>query len=166
MKSYKKFVDTVNKGTLWLTIAAMSIMAIMVVLQVVFRYVIQSSLSFSEELARFMFVWTTFLGSAIALSNRKHVSVDILVAHLPKNMKKTAIITTNCLSLVFFALLIVYGVLMVLHTVDQTSPAMGLSMSYVYASVPVAGLFMLLNGICNAYEEFTNPDIIKSEGVE
>ena len=166
MKSYKKFVDAVNSASFWVAIATTSVMSVMVVLQVFFRYVLKTSLSFSEELARYLFVWSTFLGSAIAFSKRAQVSIEIIVAKLPTKTKKGAIVVTNFFSAVFFVLMIVYGIQMIFRTMSQTSPALGISMSYVYAAVPIAGLVMLINGVYNGYEEFKNPGIIKSEGVE
>lgn len=166
MQSYKKLLDVVNRGALWVAITTTGAMSILVILQVVFRYAIQSSLSFSEELARFLFVWSTFLGTAIALSRRAHVSIEIIVANLPRKIKKAVILVTNSVGFVFFSILIWYGIKMSLRTVDQTSAAMGLPMCFVYAAVPVSGLILLLNLVYNGYEEYQNPDIIKAEGVE
>ncbi|HOX11290.1 MAG TPA: TRAP transporter small permease [Spirochaetia bacterium] len=166
MKAYKNLLDAVNRGTLWIAILAAAVMSVLVILQVVFRYAIQSSLSFSEELARFLFVWTAFLGSAVALAKRAHVSIEIVVAHLPRKLKRGAILVTNGLGAIFFLILIVYGILMTIRTLDQTSAAMELSMGFVYVVVPLSGLIMLMNLVYNGYEEFMNPDIIKSEGVE
>ena len=166
MQAYKKFVDAINVGALWIAIAATSLMTIMIVLQVIFRYIIQSSLSFSEELARYLFIWASFIGTAIALSKRAHISIELLVANLPKKPKRFFILLTNLISFVFYAILVVYGFAMMARTMDQTSPAMGLSMGLVYLSVPVAGIVMLANLIYNCWEEYGNPDIIKSEGAE
>jgi len=166
MESYKKAVGAVNVAMLWIAVVTTVTMSAMVVLQVVFRYIIQSSLSFSEELARYMFVWATFTGTAIAYAKRSHVSIEIIVARMAKPIKKVFIVITNVISSVFFILIIVYGIQMILRTVDQTSPALGLRMCYVYAAVPLSGIAMLLNCVRNGYEEFHNPDIIKSEGVE
>lgn len=167
MESYKKFVGAVNSIGKWICVAALGVMTLMVVLQVLFRYVIQSSLSFSEELARYMFIWAAFVGSALALKNRSHVSIEIVVANLPRAIKRRAIMVTNALSFIFYAMLLVYGIDMMLHAVEQTSPTMGwLRMSYVYLSVPIAGFILLANAVVNAYEEIADPDIVKSEGVE
>lgn len=167
MESYKKFVGAVNALGKWICVASLSVMTLMIVLQVLFRYVIQSSLSFSEELARYMFIWSAFVGSALALKNRSHVSIEIIVANLPRAIKKRAIVVSNALSFIFYALLVVYGIIMTVHTLDQTSPTMGwLRMSYVYLSVPIAGFILLANVVVNAFEEYSNPDIVKSEGVE
>ncbi|MCX7786419.1 MAG: TRAP transporter small permease [Spirochaetes bacterium] len=166
METLRRIVDQANSTAKWLCYGTATIMIIMVVLQVLFRYVIKVSLSFSEELARFMFIWTVFLGSTIALRQRAHVSIEILVARLPKTTKRWFITLANTLSFVFYLTLIVYGIVMVTHAASQTSPALGLSMGYVYLSVPVSGVLFLLNHIVNAWDEYLHPEIIKSEGGE
>lgn len=166
MESYRKFVSAVNAVGRWISITSLTVMTVMIILQVIFRYVIQHSLSFSEELARYMFIWSAFVGSALALKNRSHVSIEIIVANLPRVLKKRALAVSNALSFVFYAAMFVFGTVMSFENAAQTSPAMGLSMAYVYLSVPVAGFILMANVVVNAYDEITNPDIVKSEGVE
>ena len=55
--------------------------------QVVFRYVIGYSLYWSEELARYLFVWVSFLGSVVALERGVHIGMDVVVAKLPRRPK-------------------------------------------------------------------------------
>ena len=166
MESYKKFVAALNAVGKWICIASLTTMTALIALQVIFRYVIQSSLSFSEELARYAFIWSAFVGAALALKNRSHVSIEIIVANLPRVPKKWAIGISNAVSFVFYAVMLVFGAVMTFETKDQTSPAMGLSMAFVYLAVPVAGLILMANVVVNAYNELSNPDIVKSEGVE
>ncbi|MFA6506266.1 MAG: TRAP transporter small permease [Treponemataceae bacterium] len=166
MEAYKKFVGKLNFVAKSITFATLTVMTVMIVLQVVFRYVLQSSLSFSEELARYMFIWSAFVGTAIALRSRSHVSIEIIVANLPKPIKRRAIAVTNSLSFIFYALLTIFGFIMMLDTAEQTSPALGISMALVYLCVPIAGFILMANVIVNASEEIADPDIIKSEGVE
>lgn len=167
MESYKKFVGVANTFAKWICIVSLSVMTVMIILQVIFRYVVQSSLSFSEEVARYMFIWSVFVGSALALKARSHVSIEIVVANLPRLPKRMAIVVSNLLSFIFYLLLFVFGIGMTLFTIDQTSPTMSwLSMSLVYLAVPVSAFILMANLAMNAYEEFMNPDIIKSEGAE
>jgi len=166
MESYKKFVDKLNYLALSTSFVTLTVMTVMIVLQVIFRYVLQSSLSFSEELARYMFIWSAFIGTAVALRKRSHVSIEILVANMPKPLKRRAIAVTNTLSFLFYALLTVFGFIMMIETAAQTSPALGISMAFVYACVPLSGFVLMANVILNASEEIADPDIIKSEGVE
>ena len=72
-----------------LTIAKASVVVISLVMvtvtlaQVIFRYVIAAPLPWSEELARYCFVWIVFLGGAIGLSRGIHLGVDLFVNMLP-----------------------------------------------------------------------------------
>ena len=166
MSFFVKLVDKANCVGKWICYSTVTVMTVMIVLQVLFRYVIQSSLSFSEELARYMFIWSAFMGAAMALKKRSHVSIEIAVANLPKKLKRGAIVIANALSFVFYSLLVIFGIVMVVHTMDQTSPALGLSMAFVYLAVPLAGIILLLNLVVNGREEYLHPEIIKSEGVE
>lgn len=67
-----------------LLVLGMSIMGLMVLGNVILRYVFNSGLEVSEEVSRFIFVWLTFLGSIVALKEGVHLGVDTLVRRLPK----------------------------------------------------------------------------------
>jgi len=68
----------VDKGTeIVVTLLGGSIFALGVI-QVFFRYVVQSSLGWSEELSRYLFVWLIFIGSAVALPKGFHIAIDML----------------------------------------------------------------------------------------
>jgi len=65
-------------------------MTIVVAVQVFFRYVLNQSLFWSEELARFLLVWLTFLGASSAYYRKVNPGVDFLYAKLPPLLKKTS----------------------------------------------------------------------------
>lgn len=58
-------------------------MTITVIIQVFFRFVIQSPLRWTEELARYLMIWLVLMASAIAMRNRSHLQVDVLTSALP-----------------------------------------------------------------------------------
>ena len=70
-----------------LLVLGMSIMGLMVLGNVILRYVFNSGLEISEEVSRFIFVWLTFLGSIIALKEGVHLGVDTLVRRLPRRAR-------------------------------------------------------------------------------
>jgi TRAP-type C4-dicarboxylate transport system permease small subunit len=130
-------------------------------LQVIYRYVIGVSLSFSEELARYMFIWTVAMGSALALKTRSHIGVEILVERLPKPMAKQARLVVSLVSLAFYGLLIWYGFDMTFESMDQESAALELSMGYVYLAVPLSGIVLFICEIKNSMD-----DIYGTQGVD
>lgn len=137
----------------WGAIAAAIVMTVMIFLQVIYRYVLGDSLSFSEELARYMFVWSVGLGSALALRNRAHIGVELVVERLPQPLVKPAKLLAGVLNLFFFGILIRYGCEMVAVTMDQESAALSLPMGYVYLSLPVSGAVLFLCEVENLLDD-------------
>lgn len=166
-----KFIDTLTNLVVafakWCGIATAIVMTVMIFLQVVYRYVLADSLSFSEELARCMFVWSVAMGSALALRSRSHIGVEILVERLPKRFAYSAKLVGSFLSLIFFGLLIWYGFDMVLETMDQESAALEISMGYVYLAVPLSGIVLFICEIKNSMDDFlknkSNDLLVKGE---
>ena len=84
-------------GSINLTIAALlALMAIFVFGNVIMRYFFNSSLTWAEEVSRFLFIWLIFLGSIIAFKDNEHLGVDTLVNKLTPRGKKILYVV-NCL---------------------------------------------------------------------
>ena len=114
---------------------------LIVAAQVVFRYVFNSSLTWTEELSRYLFAWITFLGAALALRDGVHIRIDMLVNRLPGPAVKAANALTHCLILAFSGLMVVLGVELVRRTANTVSPALSLPVNYVfYAALPITFL--------------------------
>jgi TRAP-type C4-dicarboxylate transport system permease small subunit len=79
----QKVLDWIEKALDAVLILMMIVMASAVVIQVVSRYIINRPTSWSEEVARYLFVWITFLGSAVVIRKRRHVDVSVLTDRLP-----------------------------------------------------------------------------------
>ena len=129
--------------------AAVILVAIMVIVafqQVFFRYVLSSSLVWSEELTRYLFVWTTFVASAYAAKEGRHLSVVMLVALLPKGTARVIETIADMLALLFCGYCAVYGWQMVdfLFRTVQLSPGMQINVGWVYLAIPVG---MSLTGL-------------------
>jgi TRAP-type C4-dicarboxylate transport system permease small subunit len=142
----------------WSAIIAAVIMTVMVFLQVIFRYVLGEALSFSEELARYMFVWSVAMGTALALRSHSHIGVEVFVERLPARFRDPAKIVGSLLNLTFFGLLIWYGFVMVDMTMDQESAALLLPMGYVYLAIPISGIVLFVCEIANFLESYHATD--------
>jgi TRAP-type C4-dicarboxylate transport system permease small subunit len=154
MATFKRLINLIDKIITYMALVAFGVMAILIVLQVIFRYIIGSSLSFSEELARFLFVWSTMLGSAMCLKRRAHIGFDLFMKYLPNKVSKSGNMISGLIALVFYLTLVIYGFQVVGVTMGQVSPAMGLKMGFIYLSIPVAGMIMLLDGVYNIIADF------------
>lgn len=133
----EKFEEYILIGTL---IATVSI----IFLQVVMRYVFQNSLSWSEELARYIFLWQAWIATAYAVKKSKHIRVDIIKKYIPKD-KQNILELLVLIVWVMFTILFTYEsgkLTMAVFSSQQTSPAMRIPMGIPYASVPV-GCFLM-----------------------
>jgi TRAP-type C4-dicarboxylate transport system permease small subunit len=138
-------MDKINKCLNWASIISITMMLFIIFLQVIFRYVFHNSLTFSEELARYLFVWTVFLCSAVVARDNGHIIVGVLTERLKgkkaKYVKSAAYIST----MIFVAILFYQGIRMMKLSSFQHSPALGISMSWVYLAIPVATFVMFCN---------------------
>lgn len=118
----------------------LALMSFIIVIQVFFRYVLNNSLSWSEELARYLFIWLIYIGISYGVKTDKHICVDAVYAMMPKKVKKPYAMIGYVLFLLFAVMLIYYGVIVVNMqiTTGQVSPATGIPMQYVYVA-PVVG---------------------------
>lgn len=152
-----KFINTITNISIafakWCGISTAIVMTVMVFLQVIFRYVLGESLSFSEELARYMFIWSVAMGSALALRTRSHIGVELVVERLPKRLGAQAKIVACVISLAFYGMLIWYGFEMVGETMDQESAALELPMGYVYLAVPLSAIVLFFCEIKNVLDD-------------
>lgn len=145
-------MNTLDKAIQWLEksliAVAFCVMVILTFSQVLARFVFNDPISWSEEIARFLFVWITMLGASHAVAHHKHFCVDFLVGRFSvAAQKKFWLVTAVCVSL-FAGIMIYYGGFVANFVRMQTSPALLISMSLPYLCIPLAGLFMILHIAC------------------
>ncbi len=146
MNAYIRFIDSVNTGVKYIVSIMLAVLAILVVLQVTTRFVINVPLAWTEEIARYLMIYVVFLGSGLAMRYNQHIAIDFLI-DVMKNVKNKARLQTVVLliSAVFCLLLAYYGTQLTFIVVDQSTPTLGYSMSWAYAAVPFGAMLMLLN---------------------
>ena len=113
-------------------------------MQVFYRFILKSSLSWSEELLRFSFEWVVFLAASIAVRENGHVSVSVLVDLLPKTIRRVIAIAGSILCVGFCLAITYYGIDLVKMQIatNQRSTAMEIPMWIPYMGL-VAGSFMM-----------------------
>lgn len=153
-RRYIYFIDMLNKFFGYALILIMSVMTIIIFWQVIARYVVGSSLAWSEELSRFLMIYMVLIGSSIALRNNDLIAVEILPEVLKGKAKKALVVLTHLISMVFYVVLIVYGLSVADSFGNQIAPGLGISMYFIYLSMPIGGVLLLLNSITCIIEAF------------
>ncbi len=135
----------VNRLAERLMVVLLTAMSLLVGVQIAGRFVFSYSIFWSDELARFLLIWISFLGMSIGVRRVAHPGIDSLVRALPPRSARVVLTAALLLSLLFFAVMVVYGWALVVRTWPQRSVSLGLRMSIPYLAVPASGLLMFLH---------------------
>ena len=139
MKKIDKYLD---KFETWSFVILLTVMTVVVFLQVIFRYVIHSSLPWSEELSRDCLIFVTFIGVSAGLKAGTHTSIDFLILVLPDRCKYAVQLLGQVLIVLFSVAFFVISArlaYMILVSGQQTQ-ALGIPTWISYAALPL-GLF-------------------------
>jgi TRAP-type C4-dicarboxylate transport system permease small subunit len=126
-------------------ITLVAVMTVVVFLQVVYRYVLTQPLHWSEELARYLFVWLSILGATLGLQKRGHFGLDFFYRMFPDKGRRFLQFLIYLLMGGVILVILVQGIKLVQVTMLQESPAMGISMGWAYACLPVAAALMTIH---------------------
>lgn len=140
---------------------ALSIFTVVIIFgQVFMRYVLSSSLAWSEEIARYAFIWMIYIGVSYGVKKGKHLGVDAFSDLFQEKGKIILAIIANLSFLIFSAVVVYFGFDIVLR-ITRESAALQLPMGWVYAA-PVAGMVLtmlrLLQRILNQIKVFRTLD--------
>ena len=131
----------------------MSAATLIVAAQVFTRFVTKTPLPWSEELARYMFLWLVWLGSAYATKERRHIRIDVLVNRLPQIGQKACTIITTIIWIIFVIFMVYISFILTSSVAagGQTGTGSGLPMWIPYSSIPVGMALMLFRLLQNCY---------------
>lgn len=142
MDRFEQALMRVNRAALVLLLAAM---ALIIFANVVLRYTTSQSIEWAEEVARYLMVWLTFLGAGPVLRYGGHIAVDNLQDALPPRAAAALRGLIAAILFAFFGFMVWFGALYVERAQYQMTPTTQISMSWVYAAIPVGGLLLALH---------------------
>ena len=131
-------------------IAATGAMTIVVLLGVLFRYVLLSPLSWSEEVARYLMIWAASLAVSIGIMRREHLGITFLSSRIPPSAQKYVALLVNLAVLWFLWILTKFGYYMALEGQTQLSPVLAkykINMMWSLSAIPVAGGLAIIQTI-------------------
>ncbi len=161
----KKFLNNFEEYFVVWSLAAMTII---VFIQVVMRYVFSNSLSWSEEMARFIFLWLSWIGASYAVKESAHFRVEMFANLCKGKSRKYFELFVLIVWFLFSFFLTGYGTSLVLFLVGsgQFSAAMEIPMAWPYASVPVGCGLMALRLLIEMWKVWNGDEPWKRESAE
>ena len=152
MKAWNRSIAMLNTVTKYVATIGFILLFVCVMMQVVWRYLLEIPLPWSDEAARYLLIWVSLLSIAIAFRNDSHIRLDHFINLLGAPIRHAVWVLFNLLTVVFLSLLIVYGVPNAVLGKFTCSPGIStcfahtsVTMFVPYLSVPVAAAIMLLN---------------------
>jgi len=149
--------ERLNRAAEYLLAFLMAVTVFAVTAQVVFRYGVQSSLTWSEEIARYSFIWGIFIGTSVAARRGQHIVVDAFVKAMPRALQRWQRVANLVLCAAFFALFAYVSILLVQNAVPQKSAALEISIAWVYASAVLGAALTVLH-LANALLQPAQPE--------
>ena len=128
---------------------SIAIMVVLISTQVFFRYVLSDSLAWSEEMSRYLRFWAVYSGCSFAAQEDRHLEVTFIRTLLGRRANRIIISFSYLVTIIFCGFCVVWGIEMLefLGRTGQRTQALGVSMYWVYLSLPVGmslmGLRML-----------------------
>jgi TRAP-type C4-dicarboxylate transport system permease small subunit len=133
-----------------LAIATFTGMFLCVIVQVILRYGFDRPLVWSDELARYLFVWCAFFGWMLAARRRSHLAITVASDRLAARGQAVFALVGAAASLAFCAVLVYYGVAITRRNADIDTVALFFTFGVVYAIVPIAALSVALYALADA----------------
>jgi TRAP-type C4-dicarboxylate transport system permease small subunit len=139
----------------WAVIALMGTITLLVIAEIALRNLASTSLIVTDELARYLMVWTAMLTATLLAHEDGHLRLTFLTDVLPPAMARIVGLVSDLLVLCFLALL-VGGSLMLLPSIrQQNTVTLGVSMIWFYAALPICGTLMFLLTLRSTVRRFT-----------
>lgn len=144
-----KILDILEKGLKGVVILLIGFLMLWICVLVPTRYLFNYTPAYGEELARYVFVWIVFLCLPILARTGGHMAIETVTSRISGFKLKVCRLTADVFTLIFLVIMIWQGCFMVFRASFQTSPGLGISMSWVYLSIPIGCGVMLLNVLRN-----------------
>ena len=125
--------------------ALIAALVLSVAVGVLFRYALQQSLFWATEVPNILMIWIVFLGSVVALHEKKHIAFAAILDALGPHAKPWAEALVNVIILLFLLALVGYGSQVVGHTMDSRTEALQIPQGYLYACLPVSSGLMAIS---------------------
>jgi TRAP-type C4-dicarboxylate transport system permease small subunit len=148
------FSNTVIRLSEYITTIFLIIAGLSIFMQVILRYVFNTGFSWTEELARYLVIYISLIGSSIVLKNKDHPRVEMVYELFPPKAKACLDFLFNILILAFLIVLFWQGIENTRFGLDTRTPALQILWAWPYAAVPLGAILMIIQLLSGFFETF------------
>ncbi|GLY17978.1 C4-dicarboxylate ABC transporter permease [Kineosporia sp. NBRC 101677] len=157
MTALKSVLDRVLT---WICVVLFAALVLDVGWQVFARQVLNAPSGWSEELAKYLFIWVGLLGGALVFGERGHVAADLAVQRAPEKVQRVTAVLVQIAILAFAILALIWGGYRVVHlTWDQTLTGLPVNVGWMYLALPISGVITVVYTIYHMIHISTGDEI-------
>jgi TRAP-type C4-dicarboxylate transport system permease small subunit len=128
----------------WAVIALMGTITLLVIAEIALRNLASTTLIVTDELARYLMVWTAMLTATLLVHEDGHLRLTFLTDALPPRVARAVFVVADVVTLCFLALLVGASLALMPSVRQQNTVTLGVSMIWFHAALPVCGSLMFL----------------------
>lgn len=142
-KAFDRVLERVTTVVKWVMVSMTCLIFFITTITVFTRYVMNFVPSWSEEIPRYLLVWITYLGAALAVKYKEHISLDVFFSLMPLRARQVGHLFLNILVAIVALIMVVYGVSLVKHFGDDLMESIPLTNFWLYLAMPISGSLMI-----------------------
>jgi TRAP-type C4-dicarboxylate transport system permease small subunit len=159
-----KVLSALSTGALYLAGAGLVAMSLIVLWQVIVRFVLNWNNSWTEVTAIMVMSWFIFLGAAVGIRENYHLGFDVLLYFLPKGSKRILRTISDLVVLAFAVGMIVYGITLMQLQWNEKLPSLGISGAFRYLPLATGGVLISLFSVERIVLRWAGVDVDKDPG--
>jgi TRAP-type C4-dicarboxylate transport system permease small subunit len=142
--AFDRVLEGITAVVKWVMIVMTCVIFVITTFTVFTRYIINYVPSWSEEIPRYLLVWITYLGAALAIKFKEHISLDVFFNLMPLKARQVGHLILNGLIAIVAVIMVVYGIGLLNHFGDDKMESIALTNFWLYLVMPISGTLMLL----------------------
>jgi TRAP-type transport system small permease protein len=139
---FERYVVAVNRAIIFLM---MAVMATLVFVNVITRYIFNFSIIWAEEVSQYLMIWIAYLGAGLALREGRHVALEMLHDRLPVALGRKVRMVVGSLLLAFLGAVTVLGFQFAVFVWNQETPVLNISLGIPSLAIPIGALLFALH---------------------
>ena len=161
-----KVLTAISNGALYVAGAGLVAMSIIVLWQVIIRFILNWNNSWTEVTAIMVMSWFIFLGAAVGVRENYHLGFDVLVYFLPKGSKRVLRTISDLVVLSFAVGMVIYGVTLMQLQWAEKLPSLGISGAFRYLPLAAGGVLIALFSVERIVLRWAGVDVDKDPHLE
>jgi TRAP-type transport system small permease protein len=157
-----QLMNRIHLGSIYFAMLLLVGMAIIIIINVFMRYVLNTGLRWGEEVSKLLMVWFTFIAMAVGVKQGLHISLHLLPKKLPFKLEKIFTLLKDIITLIIALVFFIYGIKLVQFTSRSIMPATEWPSSILYLILPIAAVLIASEALMDIFGVEDNPEKIEA----